>query len=103
MKKPYTLLNKAEPYLWILPSIILMSIFIIIPIALVLFYAFTDANGSFTFENVLSIWEYRSTYIVSIELAFVATIICLLLAYPVAYFISRLHFSKEGGSFHFSK
>ena len=29
MKKPYTLLNKADPYLWILPSIILMCIFII--------------------------------------------------------------------------
>ena len=35
MKKPYTLLNKAEPYLWILPSIILMCIFIIIPIGFV--------------------------------------------------------------------
>ena len=35
MKKPYTLANKAEPYLWILPSIILMSIFIIIPIGFV--------------------------------------------------------------------
>ena len=33
--KPYTLLSKAEPYLWILPSIILMSIFIIIPIGYV--------------------------------------------------------------------
>ncbi len=35
MKKPYTLLNKAEPYLWILPSIILMTIFIIVPIGFV--------------------------------------------------------------------
>jgi len=35
VKKPYTLLNKAEPYLWILPSIILMCIFIIIPIGFV--------------------------------------------------------------------
>ena len=33
--KPYTLLSKAEPYLWILPSIILMSIFIIVPIGFV--------------------------------------------------------------------
>ena len=30
--KPYTLLDKAEPYLWILPSVILMAIFIIVPI-----------------------------------------------------------------------
>ena len=72
------------------PFTVWMAIFIIIPIALVLFYAFTDANGSFTFSNILSIWEYRSTYIVSIELAFVATIICLLLAYPLAYSISRM-------------
>ena len=72
------------------PFTIWMAIFIIIPIALVLFYAFTDANGSFTFSNILSIWEYRSTYIVSIELAVVATIICLLLAYPLAYSISRM-------------
>ena len=72
------------------PFTIWMAIFIIIPIALVLFYAFTDANGSFTFSNILSIWEYRSTYIVSIELALVATIICLLLAYPLAYSISRM-------------
>ena len=72
------------------PFTVWMAIFIIIPIALVLFYAFTDANGSFTFSNILSIWEYRSTYIVSIELAFVATVICLLLAYPLAYSISRM-------------
>lgn len=72
------------------PFTVWMAIFIIIPIALVLFYAFTDANGSFTLSNILSIWEYRSTYIVSIELAFVATIICLLLAYPLAYSISRM-------------
>ncbi|MBO5935302.1 MAG: ABC transporter permease [Clostridia bacterium] len=72
------------------PFTVWMAIFIIIPIALVLFYAFTDANGSFTLSNILSIWEYKSTYIVSIELAFVATIICLILAYPLAYSISRM-------------
>ena len=41
MKKPYTLLNKAEPYLWILPSIVLMFIFIIIPIFSVFRMAFS--------------------------------------------------------------
>ena len=41
MKKPYTLLNKAEPYMWILPSIILMFIFIIIPIGFVFRMAFS--------------------------------------------------------------
>ena len=57
MKKPYTLLNKAEPYLWILPSIILMSIFIIVPIGFVFRMAFSKITkaglikGFVGFEN----------------------------------------------------
>ena len=43
-RKPHTLMNKAEPYLWILPSIILMSIFIIIPIGFVFRMAFSDVS-----------------------------------------------------------
>jgi len=57
VKKPYTLLNKAEPYLWILPSIILMSIFIIIPIGFVFRMSFSQVTkaglvkGFIGFEN----------------------------------------------------
>ena len=63
MKKPYTLLNKAEPYLWILPSIILMSIFIIIPIGFVFRMSLSQVTkaglvkgfiGLKNFEKVLS-------------------------------------------------
>lgn len=72
------------------PFSVWMAIFIIIPIALVLYYAFTGADGSFTLANISSIWEYRSTYTISIELALVATVICLILAYPLAYSISRM-------------
>ena len=63
MKKPYSLANKAEPYLWILPSIILMSIFIIIPIGFVFRMAFSKITkaglikgfvGFDNFEKVLS-------------------------------------------------
>ena len=42
--KPYTLLHQAEPYLWILPSIILMSVFIIIPIGFVFRMAFSQVT-----------------------------------------------------------
>ena len=55
--KPYTLLNKAEPYLWILPSIILMSMFIIVPIGYVFRMAFSKITkaglikGFVGFEN----------------------------------------------------
>ena len=42
--KPYSLLNKAEPYLWILPSVILMAIFIIVPIGFVFRMAFSQVT-----------------------------------------------------------
>lgn len=45
-KKPYTLLNKAEPYLWILPSVILMAVFILVPIGFVFRMAFSQITKS---------------------------------------------------------
>ena len=45
-KKPYTLLNKAEPYLWILPSVILMAVFILVPIGFVFRMAFSTITKS---------------------------------------------------------
>lgn len=72
------------------PYTVWMAIFVIVPIALVVWFAFTDANGSFTLDNIVGIWDYRKTYLESIELAFVSTIICLVLAYPLAYSISNM-------------
>ena len=46
MKKPYKLQSTAEPYLWILPSVILMAIFIIIPIGFVFRMAFSQVTKS---------------------------------------------------------
>lgn len=77
------------------PFTVWMAIFVIVPIGLVLYYALTDSTGAFTFQNISSIWEYRSTYLLSIELAFVATIICLLMAYPLAYSISRMKANRQ--------
>lgn len=65
-----------------------MVIFVLIPIALVVYYAFTGVDG-FTLSNLTWIWTYRSTLWLSVWLSLLATAICLLLAYPVAYMISR--------------
>ena len=65
-----------------------MVVFVLIPIALVVYYAFTGVDG-FTFTNLKWIWTYRRTLWLSVWLSVVATVICLLLAYPVAYMISR--------------
>lgn len=77
------------------PFTVWMAVFVVVPIGLVLFYALTDASGSFTLRNLSSIWAYRKTYVLSLELAFVATVLCLLLAYPLAYSISKMKARRQ--------
>lgn len=82
MKKKAAVL--AAPYaLWSL-------LFTIVPLGLVIYFALTDSNGSFTVQNILHISDYTKTFAISILLGFAATLICLLLAYPLAYIISKL-------------
>lgn len=77
------------------PYTLWMVIFVVVPIALVIYYAFTDADGGFTFENMTYIFEYGKTFLVSIELALISTAICLVMAYPVAYGISRFEARRQ--------
>ena len=71
------------------PFALWMGIFTVVPLAIVVWFAFTDANGAFTFDNVVKIWQYAGTYVDSIWMGAVATLLCLVLAYPVALSISR--------------
>ncbi len=97
----------ASPYtLW-------MILFTVLPCILVAYYAFTDANGAFTLENFMSFWDsnhaknqlYASmgeaaaayitrgtvnvdTLVYSLWMAFLCTVICLLLGYPAALFMA---------------
>ena len=93
MKKPYTLLNKAEPYLWILPSIILMFIFIIIPIGFVFRMAFSQVTkaglvkgfiGFKNFEKVLGGAKFsmvlKNTVIWTLYVVILSTILGFILA-----------------------
>ena len=54
-----------------------MVVFVLVPMALVVYYAFTNADGGFTFENLKWIYTYRNTMWLSLRLAFIATVICL--------------------------
>ena len=66
-----------------------MLIFIIAPILLVVFYAFTDKSGTPTIDNFTSMLSYASIFGRSFLLAFAATVVCLLLGYPLAYIMSK--------------
>ncbi len=71
------------------PYVIWMALFVVIPIMLIVVYAFTGTKGNFTFNNFAGMTSYVPVFGRSLWLAFVATIICLFIGYPVALAISR--------------
>ena len=71
------------------PHIVWMVMFIVAPMLFVLYFAFTDEKGRFTFENILNGSEYSNVFILSIAFALIATVICLIIGYPLAYFMSK--------------
>ncbi len=71
------------------PFALWMAIFTVVPLLIVVYFAFTDSAGHFTFANIREIAKYAGTYLDSIWMGALATMICLLLAYPIAFSISR--------------
>lgn len=73
------------------PHIVWAILFTIAPMLFVVYYAFTDKNtGKFTFSNITEFFtDYTSVFGLSVSYALIATAICLLIAYPLAYSISR--------------
>lgn len=72
-----------------IPYVVWMALFVVAPIVLVMLYAFTTADGGITLSNFTRMANYIGVFIRSFWLAFVATVICLLLGYPIAYMISK--------------
>ena len=71
------------------PHVFWAILFIVLPLIIVAFYAFTDADGNFSFENITSLAEYGPIFGLSLELAIIATAICLVIGYPLAYIIAK--------------
>ena len=72
-----------------LPYVLWSVAFVLIPLVLVVVFAFTTKDGGFTFDNITRFGKYSKIFIKSINLAFIATVICFLIGYPLAYMISR--------------
>jgi len=71
------------------PYIVWMVLFTVVPLGIVVYYAFTDSfTGQFTFDNILRIGTYMPIFIKSIWLALISTLVCLVIGYPVAYHIA---------------
>ena len=80
------------------PYIIWIIGFILLPLITIGISAFTDKSGSFTWENILAIADpiNRQALFFSLAIAVGCTLICILLAYPVALVLKSLHFKRKG-------
>lgn len=82
---------------WTIPYVVFLLIFVITPLILIGIYAFTNNNGQFSlinFQKFIHHTETVNTFIYSIGIALITTIICLLVGYPVAWILSQNIFSS---------
>jgi len=71
------------------PYILWMALFVVAPIVIIVIYAFTSADGGFTLQNFSNMGDYLTVFGRSFLLAFIATVICLAIGYPLAYVLAR--------------
>lgn len=84
---------KIKQSKWLaMPFTVWSILFILIPLFMIFYYGFVDTSGQFTLENILAITkpEHMKALGLSILLSLIATVICLVLAYPLAIILSRL-------------
>jgi spermidine/putrescine transport system permease protein len=72
-----------------IPYVFWMAIFVVIPLLLIVFYAFTNYDNQFTTENFANFDVFLQVLGNSVWLAFIATVICLVIAYPFSYFLAQ--------------
>jgi spermidine/putrescine transport system permease protein len=77
------------------PYLVWMVLFTVVPLLIVVYYALTDGSGRFTLENLTLIGGYSSVFARSLLLAMEATVICLVIAFPVGYALSRMRVQKQ--------
>lgn len=89
-------MNKRS--LFTAPYIVWMIGFTLLPLIMIFWYAFGNGQGGFTVENVLAIFDsiHRKALVTSLVLAAGTTIICLVLAFPLALILKNMNFNKKG-------
>jgi len=79
------------------PHIVWAILFIIAPLLFTAYFAFTDKSGNFTLSNIrgLANDNYIKIFSRSVILALIATVVCLIIAYPISYVISKYKGNKQ--------
>ena len=94
MRRPLESMNKK---LLSLPFIFWSAMFVIIPLCMVFYYGLTDKTGAFTLDNILAITtaEHSKALWEALKLSVISTVICLLLAYPLAMILCNLNVNQN--------
>lgn len=83
------MVNSRRTWAW--PYVLFLVLFVVLPLILIFVYAFTDPQGHFTIKNFIQFFntsEAVNTFIYSLAIALLTTLICLLLGYPAAYIMA---------------
>lgn len=81
-----------------MPYALFMVLFVVFPLLLIVYFAFTDANGHFTFSNWGTVFTTATNWKVigvTFIIAAITTAVCILIAYPVAYLLSNKKYNKN--------
>ena len=83
---------------WSIPYLIFLIVFVVVPLVLIFLYAFQDAEGAFSMANFAKFFsspEAANTFVYSIGVAIVTTVLCILLGYPAAYILSNAELCRS--------
>jgi spermidine/putrescine transport system permease protein len=82
---------------WAIPYMLFLTFFVLVPMALIVYYAFTNTESEFTFANIQKFWihpEAMNTFLYSVVVALITTVLCILIGYPAAYILSKMESRK---------
>lgn len=91
-------MKKKGLYLLLLPGVLFLTLFMIIPIVMTIASTFFH-EGSFTVEGYLKFLTdpyFIKILLTTLQVSLVTTIVCILLGFPAAYYISKLGARKKG-------
>ena len=83
---------------WSIPYVVFMAVFVVLPLILVMVYAFQDGSGHFTLANITRFFsdaDALTTFAVSLEIAIENTLICILLGYPAAWILANRDLNRS--------
>ena len=93
MSKLVQLFSSRRTWAW--PYVVFLVLFVVLPLIIVGVYALTDIHGDFTLKNFAKFFSHSAaiqTFLYSVMIAVINTVICLLIGYPAAYIMAQAEF-----------